>query len=140
MIQVFCTVFKSNLTNRDEKVCNNMEIVIPDPLVRVFVLPNQRKIICPGLEIKGLQPTIIPRRGQRGNRAYEKFTFCPFIENSSESLEAQLSEMVDLVLENNQSKDLKVMDIFTQKENSLAKMFQRILNLKPLREVSRCSI
>ena len=79
----------------------------------------------------------MPRRGQRGNLAYEKFTFRPYIEKSTESAETHLWELVDLVLENNRTKDLKVIDIFTQKENSLAKTFQHILTLKPLREVSR---
>ena len=86
-----------------------------DPLVRVFVLPNQKKIICPGVEFKGLQATIIPRRGQRGNLAYEKFSFCPYMENSPQNTETHLSELVDLVLDNNRSKDLKVVDIFTHK-------------------------
>ena len=108
----------------------------PDPLVRVVILPNQRKIMCPGVEFKGLQPTIMPRRGQRGNLAYEKFAFCPFVEKSAQDMESHLWEMVDLVLDNNRSKDLKVVDIFTQKQNSLAKDYQHILTLKPLREVS----
>ena len=116
-------------------VCKQILLKIPDPLVRVLVLPNQNKIICPGVEFKGLQATIIPRRGQRGNLAYEKFTFCPFIENSPDNMERHLSELVDLVLDNNRSKDLKVVDIFTQKENSLSKAYQHILTLKPLREV-----
>ena len=77
----------------------------------------------------------MPRKGQRGNLAYEKYTFSPYVENSTQSMEPHLWEMVDLVLDNNRSKDLKVVDIFTQKENSLAQAYQQILNLKPLREV-----
>ena len=92
-------------------------------------------MICPGIEVKGLQPTILPRKGQRGNLAYEKYAFSPYVENSTQDMESHLWEMVDLVLDNNRSKDLKVADIFTQKENSLAQAYQRILNLKPLREV-----
>ena len=101
----------------------------------MVVLPYERKIVCPGIEFKGLQPTTLPRKGQRGNLAYEKFAFTPYLENSTQDMESHLWEMVDLVLDNNRIKDLKVMDIFTQKENSLAKTYQEILNLKPLREV-----
>ena len=92
-------------------------------------------MICPGIEVKGLQPTIMPRKGQRGNLAYEKFSFSPYVEKSAQGMESHLWEMVDLVLANNRSKDLKVVDIFTQKENSLAQAYQHILTLKPLREV-----
>ena len=44
-------------------------------------------------------------------------------------------EIVDLVLENNQSKGLKVVDVFTDGSNSLAGLFRHILTLKPSWEV-----
>ena len=90
--------------------------------------------------MKGLQATIVPRKGQRGNLAYEKYAFCPYVESSNLDTEPHLWEMVDLVLENNRNKDLKVMDVFAKMENSLARTFQHILTLKPLREVGYCTI
>ena len=112
--------------------CNNTL----DPLVRVVTLPNLRKIIAPGIEFKGLQPTIIPRKGQRGNLALDKFTFCPFVEKTSgEDMKPHVSEMVDLVLDNCRTKELKVVDVFTNKDNSLAKLYHQILSRKPMQQV-----
>ena len=105
------------------------------PTVHVTIHRNQHKITCPGIEIKNIQATVVPRKGQRGNLAYEKYGFCPYNETSDMDTETHLWEMVDLVLENNRSKELKVTDIFTKKENSLAGVFRHILTLKPLREV-----
>lgn len=105
-----------------------------DPTVRVSVYPNQNKITCPGIELKGLMATVVPRKGQRGNLAYEKYSFCPYNEKAVDK-EPVMWELVDLVLENNRSKDLKVVDVFTNKDNSLAPLYLHILNLKPLREV-----
>ena len=78
--------------------------------------------------------TVVPRKGQRGNLAYEKYSFCPYNEKAVDK-EPVMWELVDLVLENNRSKDLKVVDVFTNKDNSLAPLYLHILNLKPLREV-----
>ena len=79
--------------------------------------------------------TIVASKGQRGNLAFEKHAFCPYVETSSSDFESYMWEIVDLVLENNQSKDLKVVDVFTDARNSLSGLFRRILKLKPSREV-----
>ena len=110
--------------------------ILSDPTVRVAILPNQHKVICPGIEFKGLNATIVPAKRQRGNLAYEKFDFCPFVETSNLDVEPHMWELVDLVLSNTAGKNLKVADVFTQKESSLAGMYQHIITLKPLREVS----
>ena len=111
----------------------------PDPTVRVAILANQHKVICPGIEFKGLTVTIVPAKRQRGNLAYEKFDFCPFVETSNLDVEPHMWELVDLVLENTAGKNLKAADVFTKKENTLAGMYQHILTLKPLREVGHFS-
>ena len=71
--------------------------------------------------------------------AYEKFDFCPYVETSKLDVEPHMWELVDLVLSNTAGKNLKVADVFTQKENTLAGMYQHILTLKPLREVGDTS-
>lgn len=114
----------------------NLLCFLADPTVRVTVHQHQNKVTCPGIEIKGLTVRTVVRTGQRGNLAYEKHAFCPYVVESSDlDLEAHVWEMVDLVLENNHSKDLKVLDVFTNKNNSLAPLFSHILTLRPLREV-----
>ena len=50
-------------------------------------------------------------------------------------MEPHMWELVDLVLQNSAGKSLKVADVFTKKENTLAGTYQHILTLKPLREV-----
>lgn len=99
--------------------------------------PSLDIVSCPGVEIKGLTATVVARKGQRGNLAYEKYAFCPFVETSNLDLDPHIWEMVDLVLENNHNSDLKVVDVFTDKSNSLARLFTHILTLKPLRVVRK---
>ena len=116
---------------------NEKPKILSDSTVRVAILSNQHKVICPGIEFKGLNVTIVPAKRQRGNLAYEKYDFCPFVETSSLDMEPHLWELIDLVLSNTAGKSLKVTDVFTKKENTLAAMYQHILTLKPLREVTK---
>ena len=103
-----------------------------DPTVRVAILPNQGKVICPGIEFKGLNGTIVPRKLHRGSLAFEKYSFCPYVEASNLEVELHMWELVDLVLQNTAAgKTLKVVDVFTKRGSSLARLYQQILTLKP---------
>ena len=104
--------------------------------VRVTVDHSGALISCPGVEIKGLITTDVPR-SHKCNLAYEKFTFCPLLDRGPHlELMMALWEIVELVLENNDAKKIQVLDIFTKKEQSCAKTFSEIMLLTPLRQVS----
>ena len=99
-------------------------------------LANQKKIIAPGIEIKGTQLRTVPQFLRPGNVAYERHMFCPFF-NTSRDPSVSLEEMVDLIIENTKTTNLEVADIFTKKkENSLAIEFQKIISRKPRQNVS----
>ena len=106
-----------------------------DPNIRVTIDHHMNTISCPGIEIKGLTTKAVRRREQKANLAYEKYTFCPFLDEAPGVRQTQMWELIDLVLENNPGTAIEVSDVFLKKENSVAKTIQEIIAMKPLRQV-----
>ena len=109
--------------------------------MRVQIDSDRNLISCPGVEIKGLITTNIPRKSQRGNVAYEKYSFCPLVTSElHKDKETALQEMVDLVLENHDGKKIEILDIFTKKDQSTVRTVSEIMALKPLLQVSHSTL
>lgn len=108
----------------------NYCIFSADSIVRVVTLPNQGRILAPGIEIKGVQPQVVPRRVQQSNLAYEEVVFCPFFERSSKDITAHFWELIDLIEENNFTTNFKTVDLFTNKDTSSSKIFTEVAPFK----------
>lgn len=106
--------------------------------LRIHVDPMQQTVTCPGVEIKSVCSTIVPRKtGFSGNRGFDKYAFCPYVEDSSNlRLEASLLwELMDLVVENSSKKRLSVVNIFAKRTNSAAQLFTDFIKVQLRHEV-----
>ena len=110
-----------------------------DSAVRVTIDRCRNLISCPGVEIRGLITANVPRKSQRGNLAYEQYSFCPLVSSQIPvGRETALWEIVDLVLENYDGKKIEILDVFPKKEQSTVSTIRQIMALRPLLQVLIC--
>ena len=101
---------------------------------------HQNLISCPRVEIQGLITTNVPRKSQRGNLAYETYSFCPLVSSDVHKERATaVQEMVDLVLENHNDKKIEILDAFLKKDQSTVGIVSQIIAMKPLLQVTHSS-
>ena len=107
-------------------------------------------IYCPGVQIRGLTATVIPRRRQDETLSVEEYKFTSYFDDavlvhgnpdqSSSSVypasNVAVAGLVDLILENYESKKLKILDIFTKAENSQTESIYPAMTVKPTHVVS----
>ena len=102
--------------------------------MRVDIDHLHKTITCPGVQIKALITTVLPSKIQsRGTLAYERHVFCPYIEHTAapfKILQDSMWEIIDLVLENSKTKQLKVMDLLAHSDQPVIKIFNEIMAVK----------
>ena len=111
-------------------------------------------IYCPGVQIRGLTAITIPRKRQEEILSVEEYKFTPFFDDallvhgnpgtptpSSQiypGSNVTVAGFIDLILENYESKKLKILDIFAKAENSQTESIYPAMTAKPTHVVRTC--
>lgn len=105
--------------------------------VTVYKYKKLNVVKCPGIELRGLKASLAPRRQQtQASPNLEEFTFTPYFDDKSSSVMSSaaraLRTCVDLVIENTPALKLKVTEVVSKADASVALDVHRIAMSQPM--------
>jgi len=104
----------------------------------VYKYKNLNVVKCHGIELRGLKASLAPRRqGAQAPPKMEEYTFTPYFDEVTaqvihSSAQKALRTCVDLVIENTPTLKLKVTEVVTKVEQSVALGVHQIAMSQPM--------